>query len=184
MKYLILFLLVCFSANANYVKKAKVQSKNITKVFVKNNKCGADCIKLPKNFNLAFYVMVDVMIDDITKPVNSKSEIESCSDQTDCESKNEVKNCDDQDEIVIMAEDFAEIYCSKHLRYEQMASGEKEIVIDEDLKAAFLADKQSKATIAKNKRDEINGDILIRLKGNSVLTQVQIKKLFLHLLGQ
>jgi hypothetical protein len=180
MKYLILFLisLNCF---ANYAPLSEVQSKNITKVYLKRP--AGNFIKLPIGYNPAYYDVVDEMIDDIEKPIYSKSEAEACADQADCEAKNAIKVCADNEETVLMSEDFSEIYCSKLTGYEQKSTGNKIVVENASLKATYeaqqLAKKQKEEALAqvRKMREAGQGVIDLMILNNSAkgLTDQQRK---------
>lgn len=144
MKYLILLFLMSFSAFGNYSKISEVETGSISKVFTKMKGCGVSCIKLPFGYNKSYHVVVAEMINDFTKPINSKNDIETCIDQTDCEVKNAVKSCADEFEIVFMAADFSDIYCSKLTGYEQKLSGSKIVVEDVAKKAAYDSSQSAK----------------------------------------
>lgn len=182
MKYLILFL-ICFSANANYVKLSEVESNSITKVFVKSKRCGSGCIKLPKGYDKSFHILADIMKNDVTSPVYSKSETETCIDEDDCNTKNGSKVCTDEDETVKMAQDFSDIYCTKFLRYNQIASGSKKLVIDETKKATKKAEKAAKKAAKAAKKAEVLDTLLSKLKNGEDLSKAQLRKVLLYLLG-
>lgn len=104
------------------------------------------CFDIKSTKNASYSEIIDEMVDDYSKPVNSKNEIEACSDQTDCETKNASKVCADSEESVFMAADYSEIYCSKLLRFEQKLSGRKIVSANETSKASYDAAKIAEAT--------------------------------------
>lgn len=165
MKLIILFLLFSFSAFGNYAKISEVESKSISTVWVKKSKCGSDCIKIPFGYNKNFHKVENEMVNNHDSPIQSKSEIESCVDQDDCESKNAIKVCADELETVYMDEFYSEIYCSKITGYDQKLSGRKIVVEDSGLKSAHIAAKQAErdAKAAKKAaimllKDKVNAD--------------------------
>lgn len=137
MKLLILILLSSSTFAGNYIPKSKVG--DCTQKTVYTAPQGADDILVPVGYNCNTHIIVDEMIDDITKPVNSKSETQVCADQASCEALNSTKTCIDPLEKVIMAADFSEIYCSKFLHFAKKLSGRKIVVEDATKKAAFDA---------------------------------------------
>lgn len=140
MKLIILFL-ISYSAMANFVSQSEIESKKVTEAFVSAEECfkvsGGLCYNITHCSNMEYCKLSPLMIPDKTKPIHSKTEIEACLDQTDCESKNGIKTCSEIGDQVLMAADYSEIYCSRIIRYELKDSGDKHVVIDEDLKAAF-----------------------------------------------
>ena len=150
MKYLILFL-ISFSTFAGMVKIAEFEAGDVKTFYVQE--CPGECIKVPNKLNLRYHVMVDETRDDVDNPVNSKSEIETCIDDVDCQAKLVAKICTDVDEIAIKNLDTMEVYCSKFLYYPQIPTGEKIIVVDPGLKAIYNAEKQAEKDQAKLDRD-------------------------------
>jgi len=150
MKILILFLF-CASAFANFVKKSEFESGDIKRIFTKKLKCGNDCLRIPKGYNKEFHILVDEMVDDLDKKIYSKTEIETCLNQEDCEQKNLEKACLNENDKILMAEDFSEIYCSRFLRFEKKPTGFKKVIEDPALKAVFnskeIKKNQKKAAI-------------------------------------
>lgn len=158
MKVAIIFLITSLKVfAASYIPESAINGKEPVNVvvFFDMGKCqdfhSSQCVEMPPLYNEKYYTLSDEMIDDTTRPINSKNEIEPCLDQSDCESKNLVKTCSDNQEQVYMAKDYSEIYCSKFLRYEQKLSGKKIVVVDDIKKAAYDLDQIAK----KNKEERI-----------------------------
>ena len=141
MKTIVLFIL-SFSAMANYVPTSKVGTENLT-VYLQKSKCEKvsleTCLKIDENYSSYYSVIAPKMVDDLEQPVHSKSEIEACLDESDCNDKLALKVCTDVDEQKLISADFTEMYCSKFLRYKLKDSGEKIVVIDEAKKATYEA---------------------------------------------
>ncbi len=168
MKCLILFL-ISFSVFANYIPKEFVGIEMNLTVFSNSNKCeqhySSECVKIPSGYNAKVHTLQDEL--DITKPIYSKSEIETCADQAECEAKNAVKTCIDEDETVYMAEDFSEIYCSKQTGFEK--TGKEIIAEDGSKKASYNAEKKAEKDAEKAKKG-IAKDINTKLKNGDALT--------------
>lgn len=184
MKRIILFLLFSFSAFGNYAKLSEVESSSISKVFTRMKSCGNDCIKIPFGYDSNYHRAIDEMINDYNAPIQSKSEIEICADEVDCNAKNDVKVCLDNDERVIVALDYSEIYCSKITGYEQVLSGRKIVAEDVGLKTAYLAAEQSKKDLIKSKKDNVLDVIIPKLEAGSILTPLESRQVLLFLLGK
>ena len=119
----------------------------------------------------------DTQVNDITKPKFTKSEIEVCSNQADCETKNGIKTCIDIDEQVLMAQDYSDIYCSKPNGFEQMTVS----MIREDAvkKAAYDALKASelvKINSRNTNRSQMRA-LIPSLEAGTGLNTVQRRKL-------
>ena len=163
MKILILFFLF-FSLNvfANYMSEVDMFDCNKIgrKIYGKLKTCQkehVDCVAFSPCETTS---RQDTQVDDITKPKFTKSEIEVCSDQADCETKNGIKTCIDIDEQVLMAQDFSEIYCSKPNGFDQMTVS----MIREDAakKAAWDVSPNNpvvKRASRQTRRDEIVAEI-------------------------
>ena len=181
MKLIILILLFSFSAFGNYAKLSEVETNTISKVWMKKSKCGNDCIKIPLGYNSNYHVVIDQMVNDISSPINSKNDIEICTDKADCDAKNLIKICIDELEIVYMAADFTEIYCSKITGYNQIASGQKIVTEDAGMKAAHMAARQSikNARIAKKTAIKALKD---KLKLNQDLSMAELREVLKYLI--
>lgn len=142
--------LFCYVAFGSESQVSEVENKLLDcnyplKMFIKAN-CEGQCLKIPENFNESCHYseIIDEEIDDPTKPVYSKNEVEACLDQADCEAKNATKTCIDSEESALMAQDYSEIYCSKLLRFEKKLSGAKVLVENASMKATYEAAKAAK----------------------------------------
>lgn len=150
MKTLIILFIISFSATAGFysapfteIEKKLLDCDYSITVF---KKCEGYCAEITKDFNCNYSEIYEELVDDKSKPVYSKSEIEACEDQSDCESKNLTKSCLDVEEYVLMSDGYSEIYCSKLLRYEQKKSGIKTIVVNEIKRDAYESLKLEKET--------------------------------------
>lgn len=142
MKFLIL-LLISFNLYANYIPESQVESCGPKTVWLKPGKCGENCIKIDKDYNCNYSELADEMINDQEKPIwATRSMVESCSGQADCEQKVSDKECVDERWALTNAE-FTETWCNKITGYEQKLSGRKIIVENATKKAAY---ESSKAT--------------------------------------
>ena len=181
MKILIL-IFISLNCFGNYALKSEIDSGSSLKVYTRKPKSG-NYLKIPKGFNLNYHVIVDEMINDYDSPINSKSETETCVDQSDCEAKNLVKTCLDQDERVLMAQDFSDIYCSKITGYNQKLNGNEIVVEDAAKKETYLQQKQDDKIIEDTKSGQ---RMTIRTKiiddGWGSLTNAQKTRMMKHLL--
>ena len=145
---LLLLTLLTFSASANFVKESDLDAKLLNCDFpmvsyAKKKSCGVDCVKIDKNFKCETHVKIDEMIDDRTKPVNSKNEINNCGEY--CESVFEETACIDPLEKRVLNLELEQIYCTKFLRFEQKLSGNKIVSENATKKATHEAEKQAKS---------------------------------------
>jgi len=181
MKYFILSLLFICTANANYIKKSKVGSCGPTKIYSRKAFCGDNCVRITKDYNCNYSKLETVMVEDLEKPTHSKTEVEACVDQVECEAKNAVKTCAEEGAEVLMSEAYDEIYCYK-LSYEQKDSGKKKIVDDATKKADYMAQVQADEDAKKSEMDKIKSIKSKLGKDDPALTDEQIKKIFKFLL--
>lgn len=185
MKYLIL-LLLCFNTFASQtirlpeseIDKALLIEPGVGRILCKDRPLEL-CIKKPKKQSWHWLKKVDVMMDG--DEIHSKSEIETCLDQTDCDQILLAKSCIDEDESPIKNYDLLEVYCSKLIGYEQIPSGSKKLVVDSAKKAAYLQsilDAKDDETDKKNKLKAIKN----KIKNNTALTDAEVKKFRMHVL--
>jgi len=161
MKYLLLFL-ISFSAFANYALRSEIESKSVGKVYLKKPKTG-DYLRLPSGYHKEYYKVIDEMINDIDQPIyEAKSNVVACAavvddpatteiDETktqeeDCLEKQAAQVCDGLNGyFVVRLEDNSEVYCTKLLGYVEVPSGNKIVVEDATLKAAYESAKATEA---------------------------------------
>jgi len=132
MKYLILFLLTfnCFASGymskAQMIRSDKNTSSSWYATTAECSKFHADCSPYPDNYNWETYSYQNTSVDDKTKPNYSKSEVQTCTDSTDCQAKLEaiVSNgsgsgtgCIDPAEspVKVLNSTPKEVYCTKFL---------------------------------------------------------------------
>jgi len=169
MKYLILLILSFNVLAGNYMTREDFLAKKSIvysdKKECKKHSLSKKCKKINKDFKFDTFKEVDEEIDDYTKPVNSKTEIQPCvaiindpatasideskTAQQVCEALNSSKVCSSIQERVVMAQDFSEIYCTKVLRYNKKLSGRKILVEDAVLKANYEAKKLAEENYKK-----------------------------------
>ena len=119
MKILLLcFLLFSLNGFAGYMSKADMLDcdKSGRVFYLKQKTCDnnrADCVGVPKGFHCKTYSELDTSVDDLTKPIFTKSEMVTCTDATDCQAKLAAKICADSEETAIKNLDLMEVYCSK-----------------------------------------------------------------------
>lgn len=144
MKFLILFL-ISFNLYANYIPESQVENCDSKTVWMKRSKCGANCIKLDKSYNCNYSELEDEMIDDAENPIwATRSMVEACSGQSDCEQKLADKVCVDERRAFTNAE-FTETWCNKITGFAQKLSGRKIIVENSTKKSSYESDKAAKA---------------------------------------
>ena len=141
MKFLTL-LLISFSASASYLPESKIgQDTNGITIYNNSGKCASvyseKCIKIKKGYNHVYSELADEMVNDYSKPTwATRSMVEVCSGQADCEQKVSDKACVDERHALTDAE-FTETWCNKITGYEQVLSGNKIIVENATKKAAY-----------------------------------------------
>lgn len=137
MKYLILLLLT-FNAQAMFLKKSEINNCGAT-FYGSKKDCGENCIKQPKDHNCEYHKFGEHQVDDMEKPIYSKSETQACEGEEACQTLLQVKACTDPQESALINEDYTEVYCSKVSGYQQKtATG---IYIDQDAKQAYEQEK-------------------------------------------
>lgn len=186
MKFLILtlILLVSLSAFANYIPVDDVGTGNDITVFMRKNKCeehySKDCIKIPSKYDHNFYIIVDEEIDDLSRPVYSKNQVNNCGEycQSLFSAGNQIDPCIDLQESLILNLELEEIYCSKLLRYEKKIK--KVAVKDSQKESDYLALKEAVRVAEESKKDKI---ILLKnkLKAND-LSLIEVNKVLKYLL--
>ena len=183
MKKTIFIFLITLNVFANYIPKDEIGSGNTLTVFTKKNRCESyyyskTCIRIPFGYNHEFHILIDEL--DMTKPIHSKNDIETCNDdQAICETLNATKTCTDNTETVYMAQDYSEIYCSKITGHQ--TTGKKIIVENASAKAAYLAAIQSKQAAANTQR-ALMKTYKTKLMADQALSAGETKKLFKYLL--
>ena len=110
---------------------------------------------------------IDEMIDDVSSPVYTKTNVELCTDEADCLTKESEKECLDG-EIVIRVAENTEVYCSKFIRYNQIASGNKIVIEDVDKKAVYesteaLIEADEMAMLAANESLKCGKKVIARM---------------------
>jgi len=183
MKFLIL-LLLAFSASANFVKEIDLDEKLLDcnyPMFThrEKKKCGADCIKLDKNFQCESFEKINKMKND-TPIWGERSFVEPCLDDVNCQEILSTKNCVEGRHAIYSLE-LLEVWCNKITGYTQIPSGEKMVSENLAKKAAFLAQKQSKKDAEKSKKDSLKL-IKIKLKDGIALTPSETNAILKYVL--
>lgn len=148
MKYFI-FIIICFStiANAeNWLNHSKIKSGSVEAYSLKS-----DCERISgeKCFDIANYPSTvfsefDVEVDDTSKPLYSKSEIQSCASIGECDQIHSSKTCSNELESSIKNYELLEVYCSRFLGYEKKL--EKTIQLDQAKLSAWQSQKAIEET--------------------------------------
>lgn len=185
MKFLIPFILITITtARAQWVRESEILSKNWTSVS-RRNVCPGTCYKVPVGSAPSFVELEEVTVNDLTKPVYSKTDVVQCVataddpsttevDETktledDCQEKLVALDCTGKGEA-IRAENNSEVYCSMLLRYEQKPAGYSRAVVNETLKAQWEAEQAAK----KAERDAVNSQLKDMDFGRALYARVQL----------
>ena len=185
MKLLILLTTLLFSqlTLAGWVKLADAEANSVTEYFPRKSNCPGECVYAPSTFETAYFDVVDETEDDLTKPINSKSQAETCDDENDCQSKLSTLVCLDPDEIAIQVLDTdpKEVYCTKVTGYEQKLTGNKVLIENATKKATYLAEKAAEA--AKNagielvrKAMECGNEVIALMSYRNALKNITIEQ--------
>lgn len=175
-------ILVSSICNAAFLTEADLESCENGRSFLLKSRCekvsGETCYKVPKNYDCNYFRVSNVSVDDFSKPVFSKNEIEACSGEADCQSKIAAKTCSDTSEKALIGEGYTEVYCSKKTGFAQklVPKAKKDLA----LKASYDALITSEKADAKAKRDEVKA-LKAKLR-NGDLTDNEIKKVLRFLL--
>ncbi len=184
MRYLLLFFL-SFSALAQWVPEAEILSKSWTKVYSRKS-CPGTCHKIPKGeIDPSFVELEEVMVNDLDKPVMSKTDIVECTavaddpatteiDETqslenNCVAKLAALDCTGKGKA-IRALDNSEVYCSVLLRYEQKLAGYKKAAVNQTLKSQW----ETSRNVQKAQEAAINSQVQDMNFGRSLYASVQL----------
>lgn len=148
MKKLFLIIFSTFSVSIyaeNWLNQSKIKSGSIEAYSLKS-----DCEKISneKCYDLGDYPSsvfseIDVEVDDASKPLYSKNEVQSCATVEICQSINASKICSIEGETPIVRLDTMEIYCSRLVGYEKKL--EKSIALDQTKLSQWQAQKAIEA---------------------------------------
>jgi len=173
MKFLILLLVSLTASASNWMPLSKIQSQSLQAYQLEEDctKLGEQCLDVgdePEIVKEGFTSLQDNY---------SKSEVESCLDEADCQSKHEAKICTDSGETSIKNLELLEVYCSKFLS--------KSLVKDNSGWSGFKAGKATEAqleagiSLATNLRkcgERVMALMLVRNQPKG-LTTTQVKQL-------
>jgi hypothetical protein len=153
MKILFLLLLVSFSAMAsNWMPLSVIQSRGVSAFSLESDcsKTGEQCFDVgvsPEAVKLGYYSIENEMIDDHSAPIwGSRSMVEACSGESDCQAKALAKECTGGREPFYNAE-YSETWCNKIVGYEKIASGRKTFSIDQAALQSYKNIEYSKAQL-------------------------------------
>lgn len=148
MKYLI-FTLILFSNLVhaeNWLNHSKIKSGSVEAYSLKSD-CerisGEKCFDIGE-YPSSVYSEVDVEVDDYEKPIYSKRDTESCTDESDCSAKFLALVCTQNDYEKIKNLDLLQVYCVKLAGYEKKY--EKTIQLDSQKLSAWQSQEANKAT--------------------------------------
>jgi hypothetical protein len=185
MKFLIPFILITITtARAQWVRESEILSKNWTSVS-RRAACPGTCYKVPVGSAPAFIELEEVTVNDLTKPVYSKTDVVGCVEtqddpettevdetitlEDDCREKLAALDCTGKGEA-IRAADNSEVYCSMLLRYEQKPAGYSKAVVNEALKSQWEAERAAK----KAERQAVQSQVKDMDFGRQVYAAIQL----------
>lgn len=148
MKHIILSLILFSNLvhAENWLNHSKIKSGSVEAYSLKSD-CerisGEECFDLGDNPSSVFSE-VDVEVDDTSKPLYSKSEIQSCASIGECDQIHSSKTCSNELETSIKNYELLEVYCSRFLGYEKKL--EKTIQLDSQKLSAWQSQEANKAT--------------------------------------
>lgn len=135
MNYLILIFLSFNVYASSFIKKNNINKCYDVNVFTKQKYCGENCIKIDKNYNCNYSILIP--------ETQIKEDVEICSDQENCELILSEKECTSPQAKPIYTLDPNEVYCTW--------TRPEHIGIDQAKKSAYeankLASEQEKAAI-------------------------------------
>lgn len=159
MKKILLISLAFFTVTVhaeNWLNHSKIKSGSVEAFSLKS-----DCERISgeKCFDIgslpsSVYSEVDELIDDYSKPNFSKSEIETCTTNANCDTKFLAKVCTDLLEYKIKNYDLKEVYCTKLTGYDQKL--QKTIALD-SVKVDALNAQKAIDLLASQKEAGIQG---------------------------
>ena len=191
MKLLIIFCLTFFSlAQAGGFKTQADYESCLSRPMVYSTRglCeaaeGQTCYELLPTYNCEYSRLQDSTENDLTKPLYSKNETESCSGESDCQSKLALKSCLDSEESPFINAEYSELYCSKLTGYEQKPY--KVGYDDSSLKSAYdsleavkQAERDAIANIQKRQKCGSKTKAAMVVKGQlRSLSESQIDQIF------
>lgn len=184
MKILILcFLFLSINVFAGYMSKAKMLNPdcNTSRPFyTKKKTCdllNPDCIPVPSVDRICNLSELDTQVDNPESPKATKNEIVTCDDQADCELKNSSKTCLDSDEVVRIAENYSDIYCTKPNGFNKMTV---KMIREDPVKKATHDTLRASELVKKNNRNTNRAQmkaLMSSLKAGTDLNTVQRRKL-------
>lgn len=156
MKYLIYLFLICsnlsFAENWLNHSKIKLESKEAYSLKLDCEKnSGEKCYDLG-DYPAGIFSEIDIEVDDNSKPIYSKNEIQPCSSVETCQAINATKQCSITGESPIVRLDTMEVYCSRFVGYEKKL--EKTISLDQAKLSAWESQEAIKAQ-ARQKEDGV-----------------------------
>lgn len=148
MKYLFLIMLVFTTTlhAENWLNHSKIKSGSIEAYSLKSE---CERISQEECFDLgeypsSVYSEIDVEVDDTSKPIYSKNEVQSCQSSEECEAIHVSKVCSNGESSIKNLE-LMQVYCSKFLSYDKKTI--KSIGLDQTKLAAYNLELQNKASI-------------------------------------
>lgn len=151
MKTFLSLALILFTINVqaeNWLNDTKILNSSIEAYSLKSD-CerisGEKCYDLG-NYPSSVYSRGQIEVDDYTKPNYTKSQIEPCDDQSECDLIFSSKICP-SDRTLIKNYDQLQVYCSKLVSYEKKP--EDTIILDQAKVQAYQAQKATEQAAAQ-----------------------------------
>lgn len=191
MKFIILIILFFSFQNVFSCQNFLPLSEVVKAVNLDAGAGSVTCEQLPQEQCLCYEginwhtaEIVDNQVDDLTKPLYSKNEVEECSGEADCQAKLSAKECAHQDETAFTDAEFTEVWCSRLTGYEQKIEGKKLQTSSSKL-ATYTATQEAakqkelgiQAAIKAMKCGERVKALLVVRNASKGLTKPQIKQM-------
>ncbi len=186
-KYLLLGFAISLNCSAGYMSQSDLEScENSRTNYTRKSKCeaseGASCFEVPSGYECAYHRVTAQDEDDLSSPIFTKSEVEACADQDDCDSMHAAKSCTDTEETAIKNYDSLEVYCSKDSGTFNQKSVTKARE-DASLKSSHNASEAAKTAAEDAKMNALRA-VKAKLESNAPLSDVDRDKVIEHLLRQ
>ena len=144
------FILLFQTAHAeNWLNDTKILNSSVEAYSLKadcERVSGEKCYELG-SYPSSVYSRGQIQVDDYTKPSYTKSQIEPCDDQAECDLIFASKTCP-IDRTLIKNYDQLQVYCSKLIGYEKKS--EATIILDQEKVSQWQAQEAIKTQLAQS----------------------------------
>jgi hypothetical protein len=167
----LLILFVCLNASANVVNWPSLSTVYSSQSICRDANPEGDCLAIPSGSIPQALEKVAEMIDDPFSPQwEAASQVTECEGEEACQTALLALTCEGNREKFIDAE-FTQVYCTKIVGYDQVATGAYVLAENESLKSAYLA--------AKAAEDALNAGLQevarLRAAGQRVISLVILR---------